>query len=64
MVTAEGVFRAPEVRRIEQRDRWDREAIYIVIGVPWRVVDGKWTVDRSATQIDPLPPPTVPYEGA
>ena len=27
------------------------------------MVDGKWTVDRSATQIDPLPPP-VPYEGA
>ena len=32
-------------------------------GVPWRIADGKWIVDRPATQIDPLPPP-VPFEGA
>ena len=56
--TAEGAFRAREVRRMEQQDRWDKEAINNVI------VDGKWTVDRRATQIDPLPPPPVPFEGA
>ena len=62
--TAEGVFRAREVRRLEQQDRWDKEAIKNAIGVPWRIVDGKWTVDRPTIQIDPLPPPPVPFEGA
>ena len=61
--TAKGVFRAREVRRLEQQGRWDKEAINNVIGVPWRLVDGKWTVDRPTTQIDPLPPPPVPFEG-
>ena len=50
VVTAEGVFRASEVRRIEQKDRWDIEAINKVIGVPWRTVDGQWTVDRPMTR--------------
>ena len=62
--TAEGVFRAREVSRIEHQDRWDKEAINNVIGVPWRIADGKWIVDRPATQIDPLLPPPVPFEGA
>ena len=61
---AQGVFRAGEVRRIEQRDRWDKEAVNNVIGVPWRMVDGKWIVDSPVTQVDPLPPPPVPFEGA
>ena len=43
VVTAEGVFRAREVRRIEHQDRWDKEAINIVVGVPWRIADGKCT---------------------
>ena len=50
------MFRAREVSRIEHQDRWDKEAINNVIGVPWRIADGKWSVDRPATQIDPLPP--------
>ena len=62
--TAEGVFRAREVRRLEQQDRWDKEATNNVIGVAWRTVDGKWTVDRPVTQDDPLPPTSVPFEGA
>ena len=62
--TAEGVFRALEVRRIEQQDRWDKEAINNVFGVLWRLVDGKWTVDRPVTQIDSLPQPPVPIEEA
>ena len=41
--TAEGVSRAREVRRIEQQDKWDKEAINNVIGVPWTIVDDKWT---------------------
>ena len=44
---AEGVFRAREVRRIEHQDRWDKEAINNVIGVPWRIADGKWIVGPS-----------------
>ena len=32
-----------------------------MIGDPWRIVDGKWTVDRPVTQTDPLPPPPVPF---
>ena len=62
--TAEGVFRAREVTRMEHQDRWDKEAINNVIGVPWRDADGKWTVDRPVTQIDPLLTPPVPFEGA
>ena len=46
--TADGVFGAREVRSIEQQDRWDKEAINNVIGVPRRIADGIWTVDRSA----------------
>ena len=64
--TAEGTFRAREVRRREQQDWWDKEPMNNVIGVPYRVVDGKWTVDRPVALIDPLPPPPplVPFEGA
>ena len=61
---AEGVFRACEVRRIEHQNRWDKEATNNVIGVPWRLADGKWTLECPATQIDRLPPPPVPFEGA
>ena len=38
---AEGVFRAREVRRLGQQERRDKGAINNVIGVPWRMVDGK-----------------------
>ena len=31
-----------------------------MIGVPWRMTDGKWTVDRP----DPIPIPPLPFEGA
>ena len=64
VATAEGVFRAREVRRADHQDWWEKEAINNVIGVPWRIADGKRTVDSPATQIDPLPPPPVPFEGA
>ena len=37
--TAEGAFRAREKRRLEQQDRWDKEAINNVIGVPWTNVE-------------------------
>ena len=60
--SAQKVF--SERERIEQQDRWDTEAVNNVIGVPRKMIDGKWTVDRPATQIDPLPPPLVPFEGA
>ena len=58
------MFRAREVRRVEHQDRWDKEAINNVIEATWRIVEGNSTVDRPMTQIDPLPPPPVPLEGA
>ena len=61
---AEGVFRAIEIRRLEPRDRWDREAINNVIGVPWRMNDGRWTVDSPEIQVDPVPMPPLPFDGA
>ena len=61
---ADGVFRAREIRRLERQDRWDAEAINSVIGVPWRMTDGKWTVDRPEAQVDPIPIPPLPFEGA
>ena len=57
---ADGVFRAREVRRLEPQDRWDTEAINNVIGVPWRMTDGGWTVDRPEAQVDPNPIPPLP----
>ena len=60
---ADGVFRAREIRRLGPQDRWDTEAIISVIGVPWRMTDGKWTVDRSAVRVDPIPIPPLPFEG-
>ena len=58
------MFRAREIRRLEPQDRWDTEAINIVIGIPWRVTDGRWTVDRPEARIDPIPIPPLPFEGA
>ena len=37
---------------------------YSVIGVPWRMTDGRWTVDRPEAQVDPIPIPPLPFEGA
>ena len=61
---AEGVFRAREIRRLEPRDRWDKEAIRNVIGVPWRMTDGRWTVDTPEIRVDPIPIPPLPVDGA
>ena len=61
---ADGVFRAREIRRLEPQDRWDTRAIHSVIGVPWRMTDGRWTVDRPEVRVDPIPIPPLPFEGA
>ena len=37
----DGVFTDREVRKLEPRDRWDTEAFDNVIGVPWRMTDGR-----------------------
>ena len=58
---ANGVFRALEIRRLEPRDT---EAINSVIGVPWKMTDGKWTVDRPEVRVDPIPIPPLPFKGA
>ena len=43
-----------------------KEAINTSIGVPWRLVDGKWPVDGPEPEfgVDPLPPPPIPLAGA
>ena len=51
---ADGVFRAREIRRLELQDRWDTEAINNIIRVPWRMTDGRWTLDRPEAQVDPI----------
>ena len=61
---ADGVFRGREIRRLEPQDRWDTEAINNVIGVPWRMTYWRWTVDRPEAQVDPIPSPPLPFEGA
>ena len=63
IVNADGVFRARESRRLEPQSRWDKEAINNVIGVPWRLTDGRWTVDRPEIRVDPIPNPPLPFEG-
>ena len=60
----DGVFRAREIWRLEPQDGWETEAINGVIGVPWRMTDGKWTVERQAVRVDPIPIPPLPFEGA
>ena len=61
---AVGVFRAREIWRLEPQDRWDTDAINSVIGVPWRMTDGKWTVDRPEVRVYPIPFPPLPFEGS
>ena len=58
------MFRAREVRRLERQSRWDKDAINNIVGVPWRMTDGKWTVDRPEVREDPIPIPPLPFEGA
>ena len=54
------MFRAREIGRLEPQDRWDTTAINSIIGVPWRMTDGKWTVNRPEVRVDPIPiPPRV-----
>ena len=62
--TAGVVFRAPEVRRLESQSRWELEVIINVIGIPWRMTDDRWTVDRPKIREDPVPILPPPFEGA
>ena len=61
---ADGVFRAREIRRLEPQDRWGTRAIHSVVEVPWRMTDGRWTVDRPEVRVDSVPIPPLPFEGA
>ena len=61
---ADGVKRAREISRSEPQDRWDTKAINSVIGVPWRMTDEMWTVDRPEVRVDPIPILPLPFEGA
>ena len=59
---AEGVFRARAVRRLEQKDRWDKEMIEAQVRVPWERTDGRWIVGRLEVRVDPVPPPPRPFD--
>ena len=61
---ADGVLRDREIRRLELKSRRDKEAINNEIGVPWRMTDGRWTVDRPEVRVDPIPILPLPFEGA
>ena len=61
---ADGVFGAREIGRLEPQDRWDTGAVNSVVGVPWRMTEGKWTVDRPEVRVDHIPIPPLPFEGA
>ena len=63
IANADGVFRAREIWRLEHQDRWDTDAINSVIGVPWRMTDRRWTVDRPEVRVDPIPIPPLPFGG-
>ena len=39
----------------------DEKATNSVIGVPWRMTDGKWTIDRPEVRVDPIPIPPLPF---
>ena len=41
-----------------------QETINNVIGVPWRMTDGGWTVDRPELRVDTISKPPLPFEGA
>ena len=41
-----------------------KKPINNVIGVPWRLTDGKWTVGRPEDRVNPIPLPPSPFEGA
>ena len=62
--TAEGVFRACESRRLESQSRRDNETNSSVIGVVWRLTDGKWTVGRPEVRVDSISIPPLPFAGA
>ena len=57
---ADGVFRARDIRMLEPHRRWDKEAVNSAIGVPWRLTDGRWTVDRPAVRAGSIPIPPLP----
>ena len=61
---ADGVFRAREIRRLEPQSRCDKDAVKNVTGVPWRMTDGRWTVDRPGLRVDPIPIPPLPFARA
>ena len=44
--------------------RCDKEVVKNVIGVPWRMTDDRWTVDRPESRVDPIPIPIFPFAGA
>ena len=61
---ADGVLEARKIRRLTPQSRWDKKAIKNVIGVLWRMPDGRWTVDRPEIRVDPIPILPLSFEGA
>ena len=58
------VFRDRQIRRLEPQSKRDKEAISSVIGVPWRLTDGRWTVNMPEVLVDPIPISHLSLAGA
>ena len=56
--------RAREIRSLEPQSRWSKGTTKCVIGVLWRLTDGRWKVDRPDVHVDPIPIPPLPRAGA
>ena len=51
----QGVLRAHEVRRLEQKDRWDTGMTNMMIGMPWRLADGQTGSQSRSGATPPMP---------
>ena len=52
------------VNQKEPWSRWDKETTNSVIGVLWRMTDGRWTADTPGIRVDPNPIPPFPFARA
>ena len=61
---SDGVFRSLEIGKVEPQSRCDKDVVNNVIGVPWRLTDDRWTVDRPEVRVDPIPISPLPFARA
>ena len=60
---ADGVFKARDIK--DRNRRADgTQATHSVVGVLWKVTEGKWTMDRHKVRVGPIPIPPWPIARA